>query len=214
MALPALASPFDASPTGPCWLMQFGHTCHIRLTHCFYFFCPTCSLQSHRSSSNALRAQDSSDPAIDKHHTDPTPGNPSAATIAPKHGPETAEQISNDSAAEAEASDKQGAKHRTGAAHEQGVTTATEQPRQSLGAKEEESEHDKAADEAAHADTDGRTAHLASLAEQADIRQATSALPKHAIVFMPVPVCASLASGRGCAMCRQIKCGLCCGRRR
>lgn len=72
----------------------------------------------------------------------------------------------------------------TGTSQEQGATTGTEQHRHSLGGEQEALEHDKAADEAAHADTDGRTAHLASLAEQADIRQATLAPTQHAILFV------------------------------
>lgn len=53
----------------------------------------------------------------------------------------------------------------------QGDSPTAGQNRTSQDGTKEEGAAFTAADEAAHADTDGRTAHLASLAEQADIRQ-------------------------------------------
>ena len=130
-----------------------------------------CPMQSHRSSSNTLRAQDSSDPAFDKPHADPSPKGPDQATPTLHLDPGVGNAPSDAGAAKADTSSKQDAQASTDEEVQEGAKSASEL-RFSQHGKQEEAEADTAAEEAAHADTDGRTAHLASLAEQADIRQA------------------------------------------
>ena len=129
-------------------------------------------MQSNRSSSNALRAQDSSDPAFDKQHTDSAShdqSSPHGGSPHPDPGP--GQGPVSGTAPPVDTSAKQDAQPSIGGASVKGSSPAADHDRQSQdGAKEEGAEF-TAADEAAHADTDGRTAHLASLAEQADIRQ-------------------------------------------
>lgn len=125
-------------------------------------------LQSNRSSSNALRAQDSSDPAFDKHHTD-TASHDQASPLSssPHPGPGSDEGPLSGSA-------EQNTQPSTGDG--QSDSPAADQNRQSQDGSRQEEPGFIAADEAAHADADGRTAHLASLAEQADIRQVLSSI--------------------------------------
>ena len=123
-------------------------------------------LQSTRSSSSALRAQDSSDPAFDKHHTDPASHNqasPHSSSPHPDPGTDEAPLFAS-AEQDTQPSTDDGQSH----------NPAADQNRQSQDGSQEEGAGFTAADEAAHADADGRTAHLASLAEQADIRQVLS----------------------------------------
>lgn len=82
------------------------------------------------------------------------------------------EQTSSDAAAQQ--ADGSGVQHAQPGEEKQedgreGAPSA-EEHRHIGGGEQQEAEGSTAADEAARADTDGRTAHLASLAEQADIR--------------------------------------------
>lgn len=150
---------------------------------CYPNCCPFVPLvmlfQSNRSSSNALRAQDSSDPAFDKHHTDSNPHDePSPHDSRPQPVPDT---DPSDAPTQPGAFANQDAQPSTDAADGQGSSPAADQNRQSQDGGNEQPNDARftAADEAAaHADADGRTAHLASLAEQADIRQVLSPVGK------------------------------------
>ena len=142
-----------------------GYKCRkTSLVHC---------LQSNRSSSNALRAQDSSDPAFDKQHIDPASHEEVSPLGSGAHADsETGKGPPGRVATHLDASLEQGGTQPDiGSAGEQGDSPTAGQNRQSQDGMKGEGAGFTAADEAAHADTDGRTAHLASLAEQADIRQ-------------------------------------------
>lgn len=132
-------------------------------------------MQSNRSSSNALRAQDSSDPAFDKQPTDSGSHEEASPQGSGAHADsDTGKGPANGVATHPDASIEQDTQPSTGNAGGQGDSPTAGQNRQSQDGTKEEGAGFTAADEAAHADTDGRTAHLASLAEQADIRQVLS----------------------------------------